>query len=499
MNEYYADSLIEKRALADFKPLPEGNTQYPYEYIEYNSVIKLKEDDSKIHIGVCNPSDVGLLENLKNFHEKRVIFSEIDKSELSGYLGEKLANLNHRDRSGQTSTDEKLLLDKLANDAPIINLVNSVLIEAIRLEASDIHIECFSEDMIVRYRIDGYLHIVNRIEKENFPAISTRIKIMANLNIMERRLPQDGRITVYLDDDTVDMRVSIIPIANGESLVLRLFNKKRALLTLDQLGLAADDRALLTRVSQFDNGLILVTGPTGSGKTTTLNAVLQYIKSDAQKIITIEDPIEYVIDGIDQIQTNERIGLTFDSILRRVLRQDPNIIMVGEIRDSQTAELAIKAALTGHLVFSTLHTRDSVSIITRLKNMDIEPYLIAAVLKSSLAQRLVRKICDECKQKKKPSRAEKELLVRNNLSSATVFKGSGCKVCQNTGYHGRVGLFELFVADGKIEEMIVSGKRDAEIKSYLNSLGMEPLIIDGLKKVLQGVTTISEIERAVTG
>ncbi len=496
MNEFNSNLFIEKRSLADFKPLPEGNDQYPYEYIEYNSVIKLKEDDGVIHIGICNPSDAGLTESLKNFHKKRVVLYEIDKSELSGYLGKKLSDLDQRKAPSQTSTDEKLLLDRLANDAPIINLVNSILIEAIRSEASDIHIECFSEDTLVRYRLDGYLHIVNRLGKEIFPAVSTRIKIMANLNIMERRLPQDGRITVHLDNDTVDIRVSIVPIADGESVVLRLFNKKKALLSLDHLGLSEDGRNRLIRISQAPNGLVLVTGPTGSGKTTTLNSILQYIRSDSKKIITIEDPIEYVIDGINQIQTNDRIGLTFDSLLRRVLRQDPNIIMVGEIRDIQTAELAIRAALTGHLVLSTLHTNDSVSVIPRLKNMGIKPYLIAAVLKGAVAQRLVRKICEGCREKVKPSRMEKELLARHNLPSEILFRGKGCKACQNTGYHGRTGLFELFVSDDKLEDMIVGGKRETEIESYLNSTGMEPLIIDGLTKALQGVTTLGEVERA---
>jgi general secretion pathway protein E/type IV pilus assembly protein PilB len=385
---------MDKASLAEFKPLPEGAEQYPLEYIENNSVIKLRENGDSILIGVCNPSDILLLENLKNFHRKEVEFFEIDRSELAGYLGDRLSQVSPKPGAAPA---EKLLLDKLANDAPVINLVNSILIEAIRQQASDIHIEGFAERMVVRYRLDGYLHTVRELDKASFPAVSTRIKIMANLNIMERRRPQDGRITVHLGGDTLDMRVSVIPIADGESFVLRLFSKKKTPLTLEQLGLEKKDRELLESIARRPNGLILVTGPTGSGKTTSLNAVLQHIRSDTQKIITIEDPIEYVIDGVNQIQTNDRIGLSFDTILRRVLRQDPNIIMVGEIRDSQTAELAIRASLTGHLVLSTLHTRDSVSVITRLKNMQIEPYLIAAVLRGSMAQRLVRRICPDCR------------------------------------------------------------------------------------------------------
>jgi len=229
-----------------------------------------------------------------------------------------------------------------------------------------------------------------------------------------------------------------------------------------------------------------------------LNAILQHIKSDTQKIITIEDPIEYVIDGVNQIQTNERIGLTFDSILKRVLRQDPNIIMVGEIRDYQTAELSVRSSLTGHLVFSTLHTKDSVAIITRLKNMGVEPYLISAILRGSVAQRLVRIICEGCRKKVKPSKKEKELLSRYKLPAGPLSRGEGCKLCRNTGYRGRIGLFEIFMTDNEVERMIAEGSREAEIRSYLSSNGMKPIIIDGLNKALQGITTISEIERAVS-
>jgi type II secretory ATPase GspE/PulE/Tfp pilus assembly ATPase PilB-like protein len=488
---------MEKASLAEFRPLPEGAEQYPLEYIENNSVIKLRENGESILIGICNPSDILLLENLKNFHRKQVDFFEIDRSELAGYLGDRLSQVSPK--PGGTAPNEKLLLDKLANDAPVINLVNSILIEAIRQEASDIHIEGYAERMVVRYRLDGYLHTVRQLDRESFPAVSTRIKIMANLNIMERRRPQDGRITVHLGGDMLDMRVSVIPIADGESFVLRLFSKKKTPLTLEQLGLSNEHRELLVRIARRPNGLILVTGPTGSGKTTSLNAVLQHIKSDTQKIITIEDPIEYVIDGVNQIQTNDRIGLSFDTILRRVLRQDPNIIMVGEIRDNQTAELAIRAALTGHLVLSTLHTRDSVSVITRLKNMQIEPYLIAAVLRGSIAQRLVRRICPDCRKKLKPTRAEAALLRRHGLEEGPVYRGEGCKACHQSGFRGRIGLFELFESNAEVEEMIVSGKRDAEIRSYLASQGLKPIVADGFSKVLQGLTTVSEIEKAIAG
>lgn len=487
---------MERASLAEFQPLPEGAGQYPLEYIENNSAIKLRENPQTIVIGVCNPSDVLLLESLKSFHSQEVRFLEIDRSELAGYLGERLSRVSPKAAVGPA---EKLLLDKLANDAPVINLVNSILIEAIRQGASDVHIEGFAERVVVRYRLDGFLRPVRELDAPSFPAVSTRLKIMANLNIMERRRPQDGRLTVHLGGDMLDVRVSVVPIAGGESLVLRLFNRKKAPLTLQQLGLSEESLALLVRLARRPHGLVLVSGPTGSGKTTSLNAVLEHIKSDTQKIIAIEDPIEYLIEGVNQIQTNDRIGLSFDTILRRVLRQDPNIIMVGEIRDSPTAELAIRASLTGHLVLSTLHTRDSVSVITRLKNLQIEPYLIAAVLSGSVAQRLVRRVCPGCREEQEPTRAEAALLRRHGPAEGPVYRGRGCPACRQSGYRGRIGLFELFETTAEVEQMIVSGRREEDIRSFLLSEGMKPLLADGCSKVLQGLTTVSEVQRVLAG
>ena len=494
---------FERVTLADFKPLPEDAEQYPLEYIENNSAIKLREGAGLVQVGVCDPGDETLLDNLRNFHQQQVAFYQIDRSELAGYLGERMSKQGERARGGTTGGSaadrERLALDKLANDAPIVNLVNSILIEAIRREASDIHLEGFSEAMVVRYRQDGVLRTVNRLERETSPRWPAGSRIMANLNIMERRLPQDGRITVHLGEDTVDMRVSVVPIAEGESFVLRLFNKKASPLTLDQLGLGDADRLLLDRLAGLPNGLILITGPTGSGKTTTLNAMLQHIKSDALKIITIEDPIEYLIDGVDQIQTNDRIGLSFDSLLRRVLRQDPNVIMVGEIRDTPTAELAVRASLTGHLVLSTLHTRDSVAAITRLRNMQIEPYLIAAVLRGAAAQRLVRRLCPACRQSTRPTKAQRETWRALGLEAGSLFRAKGCKACQGTGFRGRVAIFESFESCGELEDLIVQGRRDAELRELLAGRGLGSLALDGHRKALAGVTTFEEVQRAAAG
>jgi type II secretory ATPase GspE/PulE/Tfp pilus assembly ATPase PilB-like protein len=289
-----------------------------------------------------------------------------------------------------------------------------------------------------------------------------------------------------------------VPVAEGESIVLRLFNKKKSPLAIDQLGLPDKELQILRERSERHHGLILVTGPTGSGKTTTLNAVLREIKSDTRKIITIEDPIEYVIDGINQIQTNEKIGLTFDSILRRVLRQDPDIIMVGEIRDAQTAELAIRASLTGHLVFSTLHTNDSVSAVSRLKNMGVESFLLAAVFRASLAQRLARRICPDCRVKSPATPAQAALLKQFGFAKRTLYRGKGCETCGRTGYRGRTGLFEICTPDETVEDMIVKHMRDTEIKNYLVSRGMKTLMRAGLEKAAAGETTIDEVERVVT-
>ncbi|RPJ07355.1 MAG: type II/IV secretion system protein [Spirochaetaceae bacterium] len=484
-------------SLSVYKPLPSGKDQYPIEYIEHNGVIKLREEKDCVITGVCEIEDQDLLESLRHFHDKKIMFRRIERAELSAYLAEQMAQIGTPEESGKKE-QEKLQLDRLANDAPIVNLINSIMIEAIRKNASDIHIECYSDNAIVRYRIDGTLRTVLTLEKDKFPAVSSRIKIMANLNIMEKRLPQDGRITVHLEKDIVDLRVSIIPIAEGESVVLRLFNKKKNPLGLEQLGLLETELGGLQSLYKRHHGLVLVTGPTGSGKTTTLNAILRQIKSDTTKIITIEDPIEYVIDGINQIQTYDKIGLTFDSILQRVLRQDPDIIMVGEIRDSQTAELAVRAALTGHLVFSTLHTNDTVTSISRLKNMGIEPFLLAAVFRGAIAQRLVRKLCDDCKQKAAATPAQRALLAANGFSRGKICRPVGCEKCNNTGYRGRTGIFEIFTSDEDVEAMIVKNMRDTEIKNTLVEQGMTTLLSAGLQKVASGQTTIEEIERVVT-
>ncbi|GHV89355.1 hypothetical protein AGMMS50267_17150 [Spirochaetia bacterium] len=493
-----ADTIGERTALESWYPLPEGTAQYPVEYIETHGVIKLREADDRVTVGITERATAETKNTLMNFHRKTVDFTGLDGAELSAWLGSKMGEADPLDRDdGDALSDSSVLLDKLANDAPIINLVNSICIDGIHSGASDIHLECSGGMVRVRYRIDGALRTIRTIEGNRFAAISSRIKIMANLNILERRQPQDGRITVSVGEEHVDLRVSIIPVTGGESIVLRILGKKTAASSLPELGFTAEQVSRLRGLLRLPHGLILVTGPTGSGKTTTLNAILSEIVSDAVKIITIEDPVEFLVPGVNQIQTNEHIGLGFDTLLRRVLRQDPNIIMIGEIRDSATAEIALRSALTGHLVLSTLHTNDTASVIPRLINMGVEPYLTASVLKGAAAQRLVRKICPRCKTARTITVEESRILALAGIQTDTLYAGSGCETCGHTGFAGRTVISELFCSDAGLEELIMGRENSGGISAYLRRQGMRSLLQDGLQKVAEGLTTIGEVEREV--
>lgn len=445
-------------------------TQYPTKFINNNNVMKLEENDKNITIGFttdCKPKVKKLLES---YHKDLTIkYISISSRELRSYQSKNSV-------FNSVELDVNILendLTRLANDAPIINLVNSIIIDGITMEASDIHIEGYQNKVHLRYRIDGVLIDSDNIKKQLFSSISSRIKIMCNLNIMERRLPQDGRIGVNIEGKEIDLRVSIVPLSNGESIVLRLFIKKERVVTLEKLGYSGHNLKILNSSINNPHGLILITGPTGSGKTTTLNALLQQIKSSDKKIITIEDPVEYTIEGVNQIQVNNEIKLGFSDILRRVLRQDPDIIMIGEIRDKETAELVIRAALTGHLVLSTLHTNDAPSAISRLKDLGIPDYLITSVLKVSFAQRLIRTICKNC-------------------------SGTGCKLCLNRGFKGRIAISEGFIMNDKLESIILNKAKPYEIRNYLKANGMLPLYEAGKQMVSNKITTIEEVKRVLT-
>ena len=384
-------------------------------------------------------------------------------------------------------------------EAPIIQLVNLILSQAVRDRASDIHIEPFERSLKVRYRIDGVLHEVLSPPKALQPRITSRLKVMADLNIAETRLPQDGRIAIRVRNREIDIRVSVVPTAFGERLVLRLLDKSGAMLSLEEIGFAPDLFPVYNRLIHRSHGIILVTGPTGSGKTTTLYATLLRLNAAELNIITVEDPIEYQLNGVGQIQVNPKIDLTFANGLRSILRQDPDIIMVGEIRDRETAEIAIQASLTGHLVFSTLHTNDAPSAVTRLIDMGVEPFLISSSVLAMMAQRLVRLICPNCREPFTPTaEALSELgLTPADLAqhSGQFFHGRGCEACRHTGYRGRTAIYELLMLDDPVRDLIMQRANANMIKTTAVQRGMRTLLQNGARKVLEGRTTAEEILR----
>jgi general secretion pathway protein E len=383
------------------------------------------------------------------------------------------------------------------SDAPIIKLVNHILSQSIKTRASDVHIEPYQDSFKVRYRVDGILYDLLSPPKWIQPALISRIKVMAKLNIAEKRLPQDGRFEVKIGDQKIDVRVSTLPTSHGERVVMRLLNKTSSVFDLNELGLFPKQLALLKQLIQAPNGIILVTGPTGSGKTTTLYAVLSSINTPDINIITIEDPVEYQLKGISQIQVNPKIDLTFARGLRSIVRQDPDVILVGEIRDPETAEIAVQSALTGHLVFSTLHTNDSASAITRLVDIGVEPFLISSSVNAVIAQRLVRLLCEDCKESYLPDSSVEALGLRpESVEKYTFYRAKGCDACRHTGYRGRIGIYEIMPLGFKMKTVIQKTYDSFQIKSEALKLGLVTLRRDGVDKVLRGLTTIEEVMRA---
>ena len=386
-------------------------------------------------------------------------------------------------------------LKGLAAEAPIIKLVNLLITRAVEGRASDIHIEPFEDELRVRYRIDGVLHDIESAPKRLEAAIVSRIKIMAKMNIAERRLPQDGRIRLKVGEGEIDLRVSTIPVLHGESVVMRILRKEGIVIDLDLLGFPADTLGGFNQLISKPHGIILVTGPTGSGKTTTLYGALDKINFPDRKIITVEDPVEYQLKGVNQIQVKPQIGLNFASTLRHIVRQDPDIIMIGEIRDLETAEIAIQSALTGHLVFSTLHTNDAPSAITRLIDMGVENFLLSSTIRGILAQRLVRVLCPSCKETDHATANRDELNILGVGSDATLFKGNGCEHCSFTGYYGRTGIFELLMVTEGMRKLILKGADANELRDMSRQQGMRTLFENGAEKIKAGVTTLSEVLR----
>ena len=403
---------------------------------------------------------------------------------VEGMLGDLKAGM--LDDFGKLDLDSSVEnLEEMAQEAPVIRLVNAMLTAAIKQGASDIHLEPFESRLELRYRIDGVLYQNPAPPREIFPAIATRIKIMARLNIAERRLPQEGRIRIKVLGRELDIRVSFISTLYGESIVLRLLDRAAYLLELGNLGFAAEILATYLDLIQHTNGIILVAGPTGSGKTTTLYATLQQLNSPEKKLITVEDPVEYQLNGVNQIQVRPEIDLTFARGLRSILRQDPDIIMIGEIRDLETAQIAIQAALTGHLVLATLHTNDASEAIIRLLNMGVEDYLLAATLKGVLAQRLVRMLCPDCKTP----------LAEGGLKQEHLYQSRGCGKCNGIGYRGRTGIYELLAVNPMIEEQIIKQSNASALRAVASKCGFKTLLADGKEKVSRGITTRQELLR----
>jgi len=431
--------------------------------------------------------------------------TEVIQRELKKRLGVGADTLGKLGEGGSfqfvdENPDEDTNLDEAAEDASIIRFVNQVLKDAIELRASDIHLEPFEDEMRIRYRIDGVLQDVPvppQIKRFQ-PAIVSRVKILSHLNIAEKRLPQDGRIKVRIENGEVDIRVSVIPMLHGEAVVLRLLRQNATLRGMGELGMAAREEGGFRRVLQMPHGIILVTGPTGSGKTSTLYTALNEINDSDRKIITIEDPVEYQLRGVNQIQVSEKAGLTFARGLRSILRHDPDVILVGEIRDQETAQIAVQASLTGHLVFSTLHTNDAPGALTRLVDMGVEPYLVASSLEAVLAQRLVRVLCPQCREEDRsgPAMAFKESL--KIPASTPIYKSVGCRECRNTGFYGRHAIFEWMETDNEIRQLILKNVSSDIIRDAARRAGMKTLAEDGWRLVAMGVTTVEEVLSVTT-
>jgi type IV pilus assembly protein PilB len=459
--------------------------------------------ENKITLAMADPTDLPALDDIRvrtGLVPEPVLsyYDDIERAIETAYSGDsKWQEIVGETDAVDVVKEQEQLPDEVTVDAPIVRLADLIITQAIAQKASDIHIEPFERNLVVRYRIDGILREVMSPPKSLQQALVSRFKIMANLNIAERRIPQDGRIQVTIKRDRYDLRVSSLPCLWGESIVMRILDRKSVMVDLDQLGFHPEILEKWKKLISLPNGVILVTGPTGSGKSTTLYATLNTINRPDIKIVTIEDPVEYNIQGINQVQVHPKVGLTFATGLRAFLRQDPDVMMVGEIRDHETALIAVQSALTGHLVLSTLHTNDSVSAVTRLIDMGIEPFLLASSVQGVMAQRLVRTVCSQCKRNLKPVKAMLAKFEEYNIPTTNLqlVHGEGCDACANTGYRGRAGIHELVVMTDELRRMILDRTSTSELKALALSQGLRTLYHDGLIKVAQGVTTLEEVLR----
>ncbi len=505
---------VEMVNLGEMRLADEVISAIPRHVAKRYRVVPVYRHANHIAVALSDPSDLDTVDSLHHLLKAEIelrVASEADiDAALSKYYGagdDSVTKMIQDITEGEVEigghaaageADDGATVDA---DAPIIKLVNSLIVEAFKMRASDIHLEPMSKSFRVRYRIDGVLHELKSPPKRLQAAIISRLKIQSNMSIAEKRVPQDGRIQTQVGGKMIDLRVSCLPTNHGESIVMRILDKEGLRLGLPELGFFTDDQQTFERLIGLPDGILLVTGPTGSGKTTTLYSCLNFINRPDRKIITVEDPVEYILSGINQVQVSEVIGMTFAAALRSMLRQAPNVIMLGEIRDLETATIAINASLTGHLVFSTLHTNDAPGAVTRLIDIGVKPFLVASSTRALMAQRLVRKVCRKCATPHMPSEAELRALNidPNRTQGATFLRGKGCGECSKTGYRGRFGIFEIFVIDDEARKLIYSKVPTSVLRARAREMGMRTLREDGARKVLAGLTTAEEVIRATVG
>ncbi len=487
---------------------------FPQKLIYRQSLFPIGFEDQSIVVATSDPLDLYPLDEASAATGRSIIPVVAERAEIArlmnrhlGVGSETVEGLLAAKGDEEVELLEKIESDgselsEMAQEASVVRLVNEILLEAIQTRASDVHIETQSNGLIIRYRIDGMLHPqptppeINRFQA----AIISRLKIMAKLNIAEKRLPQDGRIRLRVHGREVDIRMSVIPMIHGEGIVMRILDKSAMVFDLKSLGMSSDIYDRYSELIQLPHGIILVTGPTGSGKTTTLYSSLLQIRSPSTKIITTEDPVEYQLDGINQIQVHNKIGFTFAHSLRSILRHDPDIVLVGEIRDLETAENAIQASLTGHLVFSTLHTNDAAGAFTRMSDMGVEPFLVAGTVEGVMAQRLIRRLCEHCKEPFSPTKNDAPAdFPWDQISDNKIYRNSGCRECRGVGYLGRQGIYELLIADEEIRELALKRSSSWEIRKTAVKLGMRTLRMDAWDKVVAGITSVDEVLRVTKG
>ena len=475
-------------------------------------VIPVFKTDGKVGLAIADPSDLNTIDSLTHLLnseiEPRVASEQDIEAALTKYYGGEKKAMDagvFKDVIQElTLSNVEVVSDdgaELEADAPLIRLVNQIIVDAFKLRASDIHLEPLEKKFRLRYRIDGMLQEVKSPPKRLQAPIIARLKIQAGMVISEHRVPQDGRIQSKVGTKLIDLRVSCLPTNHGESIVMRILDKEGLRLGLPELGFLTDDQQTFERIIALPDGILLVTGPTGSGKTTTLYSCLNFINRPDRKIITVEDPVEYVLSGINQVQVNDIVGFTFSTALRAILRQAPNIVMIGEIRDIETGSIAINASLTGHLVFSTLHTNDAPGAVTRLADIGVKPFLIASSTRCLMAQRLVRKICKKCVAPYSPTEAEMRALglTMEEVKNANIQKGRGCENCNGSGHRGRMGIFEIFVVEDEARKLIYDQVPTTVLRQRAREMGMRTLREDGIRKVLAGMTTPEEVIRATVG